>query len=281
MTTPQTSSSLRFAVVHHTAGTNDYRREDGPAIVRAIQLYHVKGNGWNDIGYNALVDRFGVVYEGRWGGLGENVVGAHARGFNTGSFGIAVMGEFTHHRPSGRPRVRLWHGRSPGGWIAPTSDPLATFDAISGGNERFAPGVPVFLRGVSGHRDTGLTACPGQRLYDLLPALAARAAAIGLPKLYEPVHDRNGWRAADVHRAALLVPAMGVHRDRAERRVGVRDLRRQGAPSAVTWDTTGLEPGAYTLASRRARESRRPRGRSTSREPMRPLRSPRSPPTPR
>jgi flagellar hook assembly protein FlgD len=40
---------------------------------------------------------------------------------------------------------------------------------------------------VSGHRDTGLTTCPGNRLYAKLPEIAARVGSIGLPKLYAPV----------------------------------------------------------------------------------------------
>ena len=241
---PQTSASLRFAVVHHTAGTNDYRREDGPAIVRAIQLYHVKGNGWNDIGYNALVDRFGTVYEGRWGGLGENIIGAHAKGFNTGSFGIAVMGEFTTTAPPAAAREALARTIA---WRLDRAhaDPLATFDAISGGNERFAPGIPVFLRGVSGHRDTGLTACPGQRLYDLLPALAARAAAIGLPKLYEPVMTGTGGGPL-TFTARLSSSLPWVFTATGPSGAPVFETSGTGRAVSVTWDTTGLEPGAYS-----------------------------------
>ena len=90
--------------MHHTAGRNDYTRAQAPAIVRGIQLFHVKGNGWNDIGYNFLVDRFGTIYEGRFGGVDRNVIGAHALGFNTESVGIALLGTYgnTHRRPRRR-----------------------------------------------------------------------------------------------------------------------------------------------------------------------------------
>ena len=63
--TPNFASVIRLALVHHTAGANGYTAAQSPSIVRAIELYHVKGNGWNDIGYNFLVDRFGTVFEGR------------------------------------------------------------------------------------------------------------------------------------------------------------------------------------------------------------------------
>ena len=183
---PLYADTLRMAFVHHTAGTNDYTRLQAPAVVRGIEVYHVEGNGWNDIGYNALVDRFGTVYEGRYGGIDRNVIGAHAKGFNTGSFGIALMGNYESADPPQAAvdaLVRTLAWRLDLGHV----DPLSTVNAISSGNERFNEGIPVLLRAISGHRDTGLTECPGQRLYAMLPSIAKRVAALGLPKLYAPL----------------------------------------------------------------------------------------------
>ena len=87
---PQYAGTLSFALVHHTVNTNDYSPEQSAAIVRGIEIYHVKGNGWNDIGYNFLVDRYGQVFEGRYGGVDKNVIGAHSQGFNTGSVGVVL-----------------------------------------------------------------------------------------------------------------------------------------------------------------------------------------------
>ncbi len=105
--TPAIAPAIRLAVVHHTAGANGYTAAQSPSIVRAIELYHVKGNGWNDIGYNFLVDRFGTVFEGRYGGIDRNVVGAHAEGFNTGSVGVSVLGEYSSLPASPQARESL------------------------------------------------------------------------------------------------------------------------------------------------------------------------------
>ncbi|HEX9970175.1 MAG TPA: N-acetylmuramoyl-L-alanine amidase, partial [Acidimicrobiales bacterium] len=78
-------------VVHHTATPNG--DPDPAATVRAVYAYHVQSRGWNDIGYNFLVDEQGRIYEGRWSRTyaagetptgedagGRGVIGAHAEG---------------------------------------------------------------------------------------------------------------------------------------------------------------------------------------------------------
>src|SRR4051794_4852600 len=177
---PLFASSLHFAVVHHTAGTNTYTRAQSAAIVRGIMTYHVQGNGWNDIGYNFLVDKYGQVFEGRFGGIERNVVGAHAQGFNSGSVGVALIGNYDGTGMAAAARdalVRVLAWRLDVGHV----DPLSTLTWPSGGNPRFPTGVSVFLRAVSGHRDTGFTECPGDALYAQLNSLAQDVSATGLP----------------------------------------------------------------------------------------------------
>jgi hypothetical protein len=182
---PTYAPNAAFALVHHTAGSNSYTASQSAAIVRGIEVYHVKGNGWNDIGYNFLVDRYGQVFEGRFGGVDRNVIGAHAEGFNTGSVGVAVLGTYGSAAPPAAAQTALANLLA---WRLDVAhvDPLGTLTWESGGNPRFPLGTPVFLRAISGHRDTGFTTCPGNALYARLGAIATQVAALGLPKLYSP-----------------------------------------------------------------------------------------------
>src|SRR6185295_6964874 len=139
-----------------------------------------------DIGYNFLVDRYGTVYEGRGGGMTRNVIGAHALGFNTGTVGVSLIGNFQDATPPPVMQaalVRLLAWRLDVAHV----DPLSSVVYTSGGNAKFRAGKVVTLRAISGHRDTGPSECPGSKAYALLPAIAQRVEQTGLPKLYSTV----------------------------------------------------------------------------------------------
>ena len=108
---PRTSYGTVSAIhVHHTVSLNDYAPEEGPAIVLAICRFHRNSNGWADIGYNMLVDKYGTLYEGRAGGLDQAVVGAQAQGFNSQTAVIANIGDHsTCRRPRGAVGARHLH----------------------------------------------------------------------------------------------------------------------------------------------------------------------------
>ena len=192
---------MRFAVVHHSAGSNAYTRAQSAAVVRAIQLYHVRGNGWDDIGYNFLVDRYGQVFEGRFGGIERNVIGAHAQGFNTGSVGVALLGNYNSATLSTAARsalVRLLAWRLDVAHV----DPLEAVHACPRAATRaIRPAFPVLLRPISGHRDVGFTSCPGSVVYSQLNLLARAVSVTGLPKLYAPAATPRR-RPRSLHRPA-------------------------------------------------------------------------------
>jgi N-acetylmuramoyl-L-alanine amidase len=240
---PRYAPALRLAIVHHTAGSNSYRPSQSAAIVRAIEIYHVLGNGWNDIGYNFLVDKYGQVFEGRYGGMDRNVVGAHAQGFNTGSVGVALLGTYASTAPS---PAALRSLEALLAWRLDLAhvDPRSALTYLSGGNPRFGPGIPIFLRTISGHRDTGYTTCPGYALYRRLPVIARAVATIGLPKLYAP--NVTGRIPGDVRFRARLSSVLPWT-------ITVTDTRGAilasgtGMTAAVdwTWDASTFARGKY------------------------------------
>jgi hypothetical protein len=240
---PRYAAAVHFAVVHHTAGTNSYTPQQSAAIVRGIELYHVRGNGWDDLGYNFLVDKYGQVFEGRYGGVDRNVIGAHAEGFNTGSTGIAVLGNYGETALSAKARTALAQLLA---WRLDVAhvDPLSTLMWPSGGNARFPAGTPVSLRAVSGHRDTGFTTCPGNLLYAALPGLARTAGGLGLPKVYAPsVRGRLGTPVRFVARLSAVLPWTVTISDSAGTQLAVGS--GTGTTVDWTWDATLVPQGRY------------------------------------
>ena len=172
-------AELTKAVVHHTVTMNG--DPDPVARIRGIYEFHVKGNGWADIGYNFLVDTSGRIYEGRWAreyapgevhdgedGSGRGVIGAHAASHNTGSFGIALLGTFSSES------------------VTATDEQIASVERIIawkfGPRELNPLGASTFRRGdgatvtfpnICGHRDIVSTGCPGDGMYRRLPEIRA------------------------------------------------------------------------------------------------------------
>jgi N-acetylmuramoyl-L-alanine amidase len=182
---PSYASTVRAAFVHHTVQANTYSKADSAALVRADYVYHVKTRGWNDIGYNFLVDRFGQVFEGRYGGATRAVVGACTAGFNTSTSCVALLGTFTATRPPAPMMgalTRLLAWKLDLGHVDPQGTTVLT--SAGGGTSRYAKGTRVRLRTISGHRDTSFTSCPGDAAYRLLPGLRVAVARTGLPKIY-------------------------------------------------------------------------------------------------
>lgn len=238
---PSYAPTLQFALIHHTVNANNYTCAQSAAIVRGIEVYHVKGNGWDDIGYNLLVDRCGQVFEGRYGGIDKNVIGAHSQGFNTGSVGVALIGTYQTAGPTAAQRQALVNVLA---WRLDLAhiDPLSFLNYSSGGNSKYRAGIPVNLRAISGHRDTYLTDCPGDALYKLIPSIAQQVAKTGGPKLYAPAAIGTlGGPIRFTGKLTAALPWTVTVRDAAAKVVAAG----AGTGTAVdwTWDSKSITPG--------------------------------------
>lgn len=151
-------STVTHLIVHHTVNDND--SPDWGEVVLSIWNFHIFDRGFDDIGYNYLIDPDGVIYEGRSGG--DDVQGAHFSGVNAGTMGVAMLGTFTDVEPAQEALLALkvlleWKCHQL------CLDPIAT--SIHAASQ-------LELDTISGHRDgPGTTECPGERLYDLLPLI--------------------------------------------------------------------------------------------------------------
>jgi len=198
---------VRMGFVHHTDNPNGYGSAEVPAMLRAIYVFHRFVNGWNDIGYNFVIDSYGRIFEARAGGIDEPVVGAHAGGYNLVSSGVAVLGTFTGVPISPAARSALeellaWklslHGVTSQGRV------LVKVNPAGASYSKYPADARVPLPRIAGHRDADTTDCPGNVLYGELPtirvgvqrlapnptratlALAAPSTVPGAPSTPEP-----------------------------------------------------------------------------------------------
>jgi hypothetical protein len=132
------STVLTTLVVHHSASVLD-----GP---RDIQKLHMSTRGFADIGYHYLIEAGGQLYEGR----DLQVRGAHTGGFNTGTLGVCLLGNFQNQWPA-MPQLETLRG-------------LGTHLAA-------AYGI-AYLASHHGFQPDA-TVCPGRNLEPLLPDLAS------------------------------------------------------------------------------------------------------------
>ncbi|RNL63039.1 hypothetical protein EFK50_15100 [Nocardioides marmoriginsengisoli] len=164
--------SLRYGTVktgfiHHTVNANNYTAEQVPALLRGIYAYHTQSRGWSDIGYNYLVDRFGRIWEGRYGGVDRAVVGAHTLGYNEYAFAMSAIGNFDIAQP---PQAVLDAYAKLFAWK------LSLYNIRADATKLWVKDRNLYA--INGHRDVGRTACPGKYLYAKIPSIRAAAQAI-------------------------------------------------------------------------------------------------------
>lgn len=179
---PRYDDGIKAGVVHHTAGSNDYSPEDSAAIVRAIYAYHTRTLGWCDIAYNALVDKYGQVFEGRAGGINAPVEGSHTGGFNLNTWGVAMMGNFNDVPPT---PIQMRNTARLLGWRLLSSgvDPRGMVSLTSSGGSftKFSRGSVEQLPAIFTHRDVGVTDCPGNAAYAAMDQIRDMAARFNDP----------------------------------------------------------------------------------------------------
>ncbi len=249
---------VKMAFIHHTDSGNAYKATEAAGIVRGVYAYHTKAMHWSDVGYNFLIDRYGVIYEGRYGGMTRGVSGAQVLGFNTGSTGVSVIGTFTSSTPPSAAVTSLERLLE---WKLDVHhvDPQGTATLVCGYGQKYATGQRVDFPAIAGHRDANYTDCPGGRLYAQLPNVRKVVARTGQPKIYgfiagDPSISPNGDGVQDKVTIGFTVSQQATWKVEIRNDAGrlVRDMAGEGTVVELTWagrDDAGdpLPDGPYTL----------------------------------
>ena len=257
---PPLYGEVQLAFVHHTVNANDYGPEDSAGIVLGIARYHRDGNGWNDIGYNFLVDKYGQIFEGRGGGIDQAVVGAQAQGWNSTSTGIACLGTFTSvaQTPEGLDALARLIGWKLTVHAVPTEGAITVVSA-GGETNRYPSGTPVSFQRISGHRDGNNTSCPGDTLYAQLAQLRTLATQYAGPTTGLSVYatpEVRGLKPVDVGGSLRFADGSPAGGATVDRRVpadgaatGARSATAVCAPDG-SWRTTVTFPETGQMRAR-------------------------------
>jgi flagellar hook assembly protein FlgD len=251
---------VKMVFVHHTDSGNAYSRAEAPAIVRAVYAYHTRSLHWSDVGYNFLIDRYGTVYEGRYGGVTNGAIGAQVLGFNTGSCGVSVIGTFTKATPPAAAVNALEHLLA---WKLDVHhvDAEGRATLVCGYGQKFATGQTVTFPAIAGHRDANFTDCPGGKLYSRLPAIRKAVAALGQPKIYgvdvaDAYFSPDGDGVRDKAEVAFTVSEAAAWSVEIRKPGGdvVRRLSGHGSSAAASWngkddDGRDLPDGTYAMVA--------------------------------
>ena len=136
-------ASYQSVVVHHSVL---YEADDRSSLLE-IQRTHRVDRGWADVGYHYFVGKTGTLYEGR----DLRVRGAHVGGFNTGSVGVCLLGNYMVEQPA---QVQIQAAQRLINWLA----------------------VRLQLTHLAGHNAfNDDTVCPGDNLLPYLTQFATRA----------------------------------------------------------------------------------------------------------
>ena len=215
---PDISTNVTIAVVHHTGGNNNYgprntrdrarlvrlRDPDAALLRHALQLLH-----------RPLRPDLRRPLREVW----DPVRAAHATGMNTGSVGVALIGNFQSAPVPAAAITALesllawklnWHG------VDPTRS--VDYTTISG-TDRWPAGSTHTLPYIVGHRDPGQTDCPGDNVYALLPkirlAVASRILNGGADGIYAHFVAPTKPKIAVLSAYGVVYPAGGAGEFRA------------------------------------------------------------------
>lgn len=129
-----------------------FHNTDSPQATTTLEMvreWHVKGNGWKDIGYHKFVDGQAVCHQGR----PDEEVGAHALNHNAHTIGVAAAGNGNKEHLTPAMKHTL-------------VQVFATLCKRHGLTER----------NILGHREVNATACPGDLYFQDLQEIKKEVA---------------------------------------------------------------------------------------------------------